>query len=215
MIWQLNDVLTTVQCDNILSVYQEHRFHCGSDSNPREGVKKASVLDYDDPDYRKCVDILFTPIQKATADHLIRRAGQPYFVWYQTGGFYDWHLDAFPISGIAPHYSMTISLNDPDEYEGGELVLRVGNVEKEIKPPKGSMVLYNTGLWHKVNEVTAGDRKVAIAWAESYVTESTMRQNLIDLKLAINNVADDITHSQLEQLEQVRMNFIRECVDRP
>ena len=44
MIWQLNDVLTPVQCDNILSVYQEHRFHCGSDSNPREGVKKASVL---------------------------------------------------------------------------------------------------------------------------------------------------------------------------
>ena len=110
---------------------------------------------------------------------------------------------------------MTIALNDPDEYEGGELVLRVGNVEKEIKPPKGSMVLYNTGLWHKVNEVTAGDRKVAIAWAESYVTESTMRQNLVDLKLAINNVADDISHDQLEQLEQVRMNFIRECVDRP
>jgi hypothetical protein len=42
-----------------------------------------------------------------------------------------------------------------------------------------------------------------------------MRQNLIDLKFAINNVADDISHDQLEQLEQVRMNFIRECVDRP
>ena len=67
MIWQLNDVLTTVQCDNILSVYQENRFHCGSDSNPREGVKKTSVLDYDDPDYRKCVDYLYGPIQKATS----------------------------------------------------------------------------------------------------------------------------------------------------
>ncbi len=215
MIWQLNDVLTPVQCDNILSVYQEHRFHCGSDSNPREGVKKASVFDYDDPDYKKCIEILFTPLQKATADHLIRRAGQPYFVWYKTGGFYDWHLDAFPIAGIAPHYSMTVALNDPDEYEGGELVLRVGNIEKQIKPPKGSIVLYNTGLWHKVNEVTAGDRKVAIAWAESYVPESAMRQNIIDLKLAINDVAGDITHSQLEKLESVRMNLIRECVDRP
>ena len=47
MIWQLNDVLTTAQCDNILSVYQEHRFHCGSDSNPRKDVKK-SLADYDD-----------------------------------------------------------------------------------------------------------------------------------------------------------------------
>ena len=110
---------------------------------------------------------------------------------------------------------MTVALNDPDEYEGGELVLRVGNIEKQIKPPKGSIVLYNTGLWHKVNEVTAGDRKVAIAWAESYVPESAMRQNIIDLKLAINDVAGDITHSQLEKLESVRMNLIRECVDRP
>ena len=110
---------------------------------------------------------------------------------------------------------MTIALNDPDEYEGGELVLRVGNVEKEIKPPKGSMILYNTGLWHKVNEVTAGDRKVVVCWAESYVKESAMRQNIIDLKLAINNVAADITHEQLEKLESARMNMIREYVDRP
>ena len=42
-----------------------------------------------------------------------------------------------------------------------------------------------------------------------------MRQNIIDLKLAINNVADDISHEQLEKLESARMNMIREFVDRP
>ena len=161
------------------------------------------------------MDTLYKPLQKATLDFLIRRSGQPYFVWYKTGGFYDWHLDAFPIAGIAPHYSYTVALNDPDEYEGGELIIRVGNTEQAFKPAKGSVILYNTGLWHKVNEVTAGDRKVAIGWAESYIKESNIRQNIIDLKHAINDVADDITHAQLEKLESARMNMIREYVDRP
>ncbi len=66
-----------------------------------------------------------------------------------------------------------------------------------------------------MNEVTAGDRKVAIGWAESYIKESNIRQNIIELKLAINDVADDITHAQLEKLESARMNMIREYVDRP
>ncbi len=215
MIWLLNDVLTPAESGNILSVYTEHRFHCGSDSNPREGVKKSSVFNYDDPDYKRCMQTLYTPLQKGLSDFLIRRSGQPYFVWYKTGGFYNWHLDAFPIAGIAPHFSYTVALNDPDEYEGGELVIRVGNTEHEFKPPKGSVILYNTGLWHKVNEVTAGDRKVAIGWAESYIKESAIRQNIIELKLAINDVANDVSHEQLEKLESARMNMIREFVDRP
>ncbi len=215
MIWLLNDFVSPVECANILTVYQEHRFHCGSDSNPRKDVKKSLALNYDDRDYKRCMDTLYKPLQKATLDFLIRRSGQPYFVWYKTGGFYDWHLDAFPIAGIAPHYSYTVALNDPDEYEGGELIIRVGNTEQAFKPAKGSVILYNTGLWHKVNEVTAGDRKVAIGWAESYIKESNIRQNIIELKLAINDVADDITHAQLEKLESARMNMIREYVDRP
>jgi PKHD-type hydroxylase len=215
MIWLLNDVLTPAESGNILSVYTEHRFHCGSDSNRRANVKKSLALNYDDPDYKRCTETLYVPLQKALSDYLIRRSGQPYFSWYKTGGFYDWHLDAFPIAGIAPHFSYTVALNDPDEYEGGELVIRVGNTESSFKPPKGSAILYNTGLWHKVNEVTSGDRKVAIGWAESYIKESAIRQNIIDLKLAINDVADDITHAQLEKLESARINMIREFVDRP
>ena len=215
MIWLLNDVVSPAECAKILSVYQDHRFHCGSDSNPRKNVKKSLAFNYDDKDYKRCMDTLYKPLQKETRDFLIRRSGQPYFIWYKTGGFYDWHLDAFPIAGIAPHYSYTVALNDPDEYEGGELVIRVGNTEQAFKPAKGSVILYNTGLWHKVNEVTAGDRKVAIGWAESYIKESNIRQNIIELKLAINDVADDITHAQLEKLESARMNMIREYVDRP
>ena len=50
-----------------------------------------------------------------------------------------------------------------------------------------------------MNEVTAGDRKVAIGWAESYIKESNIRQNIIELKLAINDVADDITHAPIRK----------------
>lgn len=215
MIWQLNDVLTPAETGNILSVYTEHRFHCGSDSNRKKDVKKTLAFNYDDIDHKRCVETLMTPLHKGLENFFIRKSGQPYFVWYKTGGYYNWHLDAFPIAGIAPHYSYTVALNNPDEYEGGELVIRVGNTEHEFKPPKGSVILYNTGFWHKVNEVTAGDRKVAIGWAESYIKESAQRNNLIDLKDAIDNVVDDLNIDQLEKLEGALMNMIREMVERP
>ena len=164
MIWLLNDVLTPVESGNILSVYTEHRFHCGSDSNPREGVKKSSVLNYDDPDYKRCMQTLYTPLQKGLSDFLIRRSGQPYFVWYKTGGFYKWHLDAFPIAGIAPHFSFTVALNDPDEYEGGELITKMNMNENSCKLDKGEVFVFPSWMLHKVTPVTKGKRKVIVGW---------------------------------------------------
>ena len=73
------------------------------------------------------------------------------------------------------------------------------------------MVLYSTGLWHQVNKVTGGvGRKVAIGWAESFIANSAMRQHVIDLKHAINEISNDIPAESLEKLESARVNIIRE-----
>lgn len=211
MIWLIEDVLNAGDIRYISDGWSPDKFHCGSDSNPNKLIKKNWAMNYDDPDHNDYVKFFYSRWQKASVDYLIKRCGQPYFAWYQPGHFYDWHLDSFPISGIAPHYSYTCFLNE--DYEGGELVIRVGNTEREFKPKKGSIVLYNTGLWHKVNRVTAGDRKVVIGWAESFIKDSRMRENIIDFKMAVNAVADDISHDQLQQLESVRINIIREVAD--
>jgi hypothetical protein len=53
-------------------------------------------------------------------------------------------------------------------------------------------------------------RKVAVGWAESFIANSGMRQHVIDLKHAINEIVDVIPVDSLEKLEAARLNIIRE-----
>jgi len=135
---------------------------------------------------------------------------QPYFVWYRETDYYQWHLDSFPCAGVPSHYSFTCFLNDPDEYEGGELVLQFGPKEVSIKEPKGTCVLYYTGLRHKVNEVKSGDRKVVIGWGESFVANSKVRETLTELQLFLNDMEGSIAVEEYERLDTIRLNLMRE-----
>ena len=36
-----------------------------------------------------------------------------------------------------------------------------------FKPPAGTAITYNTGILHRVNEVTSGERTVAVFWTKS------------------------------------------------
>jgi len=213
MIWLIDNVLDGGSIRYLTQQWSDDMFHCGSDSNPRSEVKKNLAMNYDHPDHDDKCNYFYDKLRPQMEDYLIKRVGQPYFLWYKQGHHYDYHLDAFPIAGIAPHYSFTCFLNDPSEYEGGELTIKMGPKEITFKEKAGTLVMYNTGLWHKVNPVISGDRKVIVGWAESLIRDSRMRELIIDMKHAINDVANDITHSQLEKLESVRINLIREYAE--
>ena len=113
----------------------------------------------------------------------INRIQKPQHSEYPEGGHYDWHTDQFlmPVNEEVRKISMTLFLNDPDEYEGGELLLRQGTEIREIKLPAGWAFTYPTGTEHKVNKIISGERRVAVWW-----TTSTLR-NLEDRQLAVYN----------------------------
>lgn len=83
------------------------------------------------------------------------------------GGYYNAHFDE-PTSG---HFSTTIFLNDPEEYDGGELVLLIDGEEKMFKLKPGESITYETGIPHRVNKVTRGDRYVAVFWTRSQIKD--------------------------------------------
>lgn len=86
-----------------------------------------------------------------------------------TGGHYDWHIDSHQ-GEIRPHHrklSMTLMLTNPEDYEGGELLLNNdGNQEKPavLKPRRGELVVFYSHLPHKVAPVTKGERLSLVAW---------------------------------------------------
>src|SRR5699024_7560319 len=52
--------------------------------------------------------------------------------------------------------SMTLFLSEPDEYDGGELVIEDQFGAQQVKLPAGHMVLYPSTSLHQVTPVTRG-----------------------------------------------------------
>ena len=77
--------------------------------------------------------------------------------------------------------SLTLFLNEPDAYDGGELALQYGSGETLTKLPARSMVCYPTGQLHRVAPVTRGERLVVVGWIQSYVRDGAAREMLRDL----------------------------------
>lgn len=83
------------------------------------------------------------------------------------GGYYKVHVDGM----FTGHYSTTVFLNDPEEYEGGELQLLIDGEVHDIKLKKGWAVTYSTGIPHQVKKVTSGKRYVSVFWTTSRIPD--------------------------------------------
>ena len=83
----------------------------------------------------------------------------------EDGGHYDWHIDGTePEDGMQRKLSISILLNDPLEFEGGELQIK-GVDSKNILTKRGSIVVFPSYLEHRVTPVTWGVRYSAVTWA--------------------------------------------------
>lgn len=84
-------------------------------------------------------------------------------------GHYDWHIDCH--QGDRRQHerklSMVIGMNDPDEYEGGDLLINnTGNQDRPtvVRLRKGEAVVFYSHLGHCVTPVTKGERRSLVAW---------------------------------------------------
>ena len=84
--------------------------------------------------------------------------------------------------------SLTLFLNEPGDYDGGELALQHGSGETLTKLPARSMVCYPTGQLHRVTPVTRGERLVVVGWIQSYVRDGATREVLRDLGEAMESL---------------------------
>ena len=109
------------------------------------------------------------------------------FTKYNKGQYYDWHCDSWEGAYNNPNnpqthgkirkLSVTLSLSDEKEYKGGELEFDLRNKDpdkkrntmvcKEIKP-KGSLVVFPSFVWHRVNPVKKGTRYSLVIWNLGY-----------------------------------------------
>jgi PKHD-type hydroxylase len=104
------------------------------------------------------------------------------FTKYKKDQFYDWHCDSWDKTYDTPDdlnkhgkirkLSVTISLSDETEYEGGDFEFdfrkskegsNIPHICKEIRP-KGSIVVFPSFVWHRVKPVISGTRHSLVIW---------------------------------------------------
>jgi len=108
-------------------------------------------------------------IQKANRNHFgfedIQITENAQFTEYPEGGFYDWHMDCDVNMNHEPpvrKISMTLLLNDPKEFEGGEL--EVMSPGKFVDLKQGDAICFASFLNHRVNPVKRGVRQSLVVW---------------------------------------------------
>jgi PKHD-type hydroxylase len=117
---------------------------------------------------------------------VLPRAIRPFLLSrYGEGMEYGPHVDdAIMGDAVRSDVSVTIFLNAPDEYDGGELVIESAGGEQAFKLPAGHAIAYPSTTLHRVEKVTRGTRLVAVTWVQSLVRSAEDREILFDLDQA-------------------------------
>ncbi len=141
------------------------------------------------------------------------RVAAPIVAKYGPGRAYGEHIDD-PVMGEGQRFrcdiAVTVFLNDPREYRGGELVVRTSFGEQAVKLAAGDAVLYPASSLHRVAEVTEGERLVAVTWAQSLIRDPAKREIVYELGQARAALMASVpTGDQTAQVDHAYTNLVR------
>jgi PKHD-type hydroxylase len=144
----------------------------------------------------------------------------PMFNRYMGGQHFGTHVDGairqLPGSShrIRTDVSATLFFNDPEEYDGGELIVEDTYGAKSAKLPAGHMILYPATSLHHVTPVTRGTRLCSFFWIQSMIRDDGKRALLFDMDTGIQRVAaEQPGNPGVVQLTGVYHNLLRQWAE--
>ncbi|WKB51142.1 Fe2+-dependent dioxygenase [Eleftheria terrae] len=87
--------------------------------------------------------------------------------------------------------SCTLFLSDPEDYDGGELIIEDTFGTQSVKLPAGDMVIYPSSSVHRVEPVTRGARLASFFWVQSMVRSDEQRRLLFDLDMSLLKLREE------------------------
>lgn len=125
----------------------------------------------------------------------------PMFNRYAGGGTYGNHIDnaiqrdRLTDDRLRTDVSVTVFLSEPEDYEGGELIVEDTYGSHEVKLPAGDAIVYPSTSLHRVEPVTSGARVASFLWVQSLVADAWQRNMLFDLDMALLKLRAQVGNS--------------------
>jgi PKHD-type hydroxylase len=107
--------------------------------------------------------------------------------------------------------SITVFLEEPDAYDGGELTIETNFGVQSVKLPAGHAVLYPSSSLHRVEPVTRGRRVASFFWLQSMIRDDAARQILFDLDRSVQELGGALgqDHGEVIRLTGIYHNLLR------
>jgi PKHD-type hydroxylase len=225
MVIQIPDVLTAEQVAHARQLldtaeWVDGRVTAGSQS---ARTKDNLQLPEDHPVARQLGEMILTALSRNSlfvSAALPLRVFPPLFNCYQGGHSFGNHVDNAirQVRGtgatVRTDLSATLFLADPEEYDGGELMVEDTYGVHAVKLLPGHMVLYPASSLHNVTPVTRGVRIASFFWVQSMLRDDGERTLLFDLDTAIQRLTVDLPdHPAAVQLTSVYHNLLRRWAD--
>ena len=146
--YRVLQILTDAEVAECRQIAASAPFIDGRITNPHNTAKQNEQL-HDPAAYQKSSELLQQALMRT---HEFRNSpsrcalAPPMMTRYKPGMNYGAHADAafiqLPGATIRSDFSCTIFLNDPEDYDGGELHVRLGDAELKFKLKPGEAIVY-------------------------------------------------------------------------
>lgn len=184
----VKNVLNAGEIEQIRAIARTIRFVDGRQSNPHNLAKKNLQADPGQSESQRAGQIAGAAVarnEEIKNFAFWKRIATPLLSRYEPGMNYGAHADApflqLPNGPMRSDVSATLFIGEPQSYEGGELVIHLGNERHSFKGEPGSMILYPSTTLHEVAPVTSGQRLSMFTFMESQIPNQMNRELLYTL----------------------------------
>ena len=224
MLLHIPDVLEPAQVTRIRTALDAAEWADGRETVGAQGAKVKRNLQLPDasPLRLQLGQIVLAALAKNPLYHaatLPLRTLPPRFNRYEGGGQYGFHVDGAVMALTAEaqlrsDVSCTLFLSEPDEYDGGELIVNDTYGEHEVKLPAGDLIVYPSSSLHRVVPVTRGVRVASFFWVQSLIRDDGRRRLLFELDASIQRLTQSgADAAALLQLTGVYHNLLRQWAE--
>ena len=219
--YRVLDILTPQEVAECRQIAARATFVDGKVSNPHNKAKQNEQL-HEPTAYENSAKLILQAMLRSEEFREFAFPAQiapPMLTRYKPGMRYGAHADAaflqLPHGTVRSDLSCTIFLNEPTDYEGGSLHIRLvdGSMRFKLKP--GQAIVYPSDTLHEVEPVTTGERLVAITFIQSRVKDPFQRNMLFELNEVAALEGLKMEQENFSRLQLVQANLLRYWGDQP